>query len=247
MAEKRSKSTKRKIEEVEDVEIDGKQNGIKRFFAAPETEINAKTIETPKSHGTNNLTPAWKWKESVLIYESPEVKNSNKIASFDFDGTLAKTSLFKHGPDAWSILYPSCVQKLTRFYEDGYKLVIFTNQAAIGKAKATKEKVIAEKKGRLMGFVKKVGLPFQIFVATSKDAYRKPNTAMWELFCQSHNGNQRVDKEKSFFVGDAAGRKKDHGSSDKEFAEKCGLIFYTEDEFFLKDVTKAEEVSKEVT
>ena len=70
---------------------------------------------------------------------------------------VAKTSLFKHGADAWSILYPMCVQKLTKLYKAGYKLVIFTNQAAIGKAKATKEKVIAEKKGRLAGFVNKVG------------------------------------------------------------------------------------------
>jgi len=45
---------------------------------------------------------------------------------------------------------------LIELHENGYKLVIFTNQAAIGKAKATKEKVIAEKKGRLTGFVNKV-------------------------------------------------------------------------------------------
>lgn len=120
------------------------------------SETDNEPKETTRSSGTSNLTHAWKWKESVLICESEGVKNSNKIASFDFDGTLAKTSLFKHGPDAWSILYPSCVPTLTRFHEDGYKLVIFTNQASIGKAKATKEKVIAEKKGRLMGFVTEV-------------------------------------------------------------------------------------------
>lgn len=78
-------------------------------------------------------------------------------------------------------------------------------------------------------------LPFQILVATSKDAYRKPNTGMWEFFCQSCNGDLKVDKKKSFFVGDAAGRGKDHGKSDKEFAANCGLTFYTEDEFFLNN------------
>ncbi|XP_029194296.2 polynucleotide 3'-phosphatase ZDP-like isoform X1 [Acropora millepora] len=227
-----SRSIKRKIDEIEDDDTVGKQSGIKRFFEAPKTETDNEPKETTRSSGTSNLTLAWKWKESVLIYESEGVKNSNKIASFDFDGTLAKTSLFKHGPDAWSILYPSCIPTLTRFHEDGYKLVIFTNQASIGKAKATKEKVIAEKKGRLMGFVTEVGLPFQIFVATAKDAYRKPNTEMWELFSQKYNGDVKVNKDQSFFVGDAAGRKKDHGSSDKEFAENCGLKFYTEDEFF---------------
>lgn len=122
--------------------------------------MDSKTVEIPKSHDTSNPPSAWKWKQTVLFYESREIKHSEKIASFDFDGTLAKTSLFKHGPDAWSILYPTCAQKLTKPHEDGYKLVIFTNQAAIGKAKATKEKVIAEKKGRFMGFIKKVRLNF---------------------------------------------------------------------------------------
>ena len=119
-------------------------------------EGKPKTAEDVKSHGTSDSPAAWKWKETVLLYESEEMHHSDRIASFDFDGTLAKTSLFKHGPDAWSTLYPTCVQKLTRLHQDGYKLVIFTNQAAIGKAKASKQKVIAEKKGRLMGFINKV-------------------------------------------------------------------------------------------
>lgn len=226
---------KRKIEEVEKTESHEKQSNIKRFFGASKVE-DSKGTGISTSDGTGNQVPPWKWKGTLLYFESTSIQPSNKIASFDFDGTLAKTSLFKHGADAWSVLYPTCVQKLTKLYKAGYKLVIFTNQAAIGKAKATKEKVIAEKKGRLAGFVNKVGLPFQILVATTKDDYRKPNTAMWEFFCQVCNGDVKIDKEKSFFVGDAAGRKKDHSASDKEFAAKCGLKFYTEDEFFEKDI-----------
>ncbi|KAL9981084.1 hypothetical protein ACROYT_G009743 [Oculina patagonica] len=232
-----SKSAKRKIEEVEDDEGDGKPNSIKRFFGA-QMDLNSTVMS--KSQGTSHSTPTWKWKGTLFYYESQEIQHSEKIASFDFDGTLAKTSLFKHGPDAWSILYPTCIQKLTNLHKSGYKLVIFTNQAAIGKAKASKQKVIDEKKGRLIGFLKKVDLPFQILVATSKDAYRKPNTGMWEFFCQNCNGDVKVDKKKSFFVGDAAGRKKDHGASDKEFAANCGVKFYTEDEFFVKDVLSVE-------
>ena len=119
-------------------------------------EIDSKSTEMSTSCGTGNPASAWKWKGTMLYFGSQDIQPSDKIASFDFDGTLAKTSLFKHGPDAWSILYPTCIQKLTKLCNDGYKLVIFTNQAAIGKAKASKEKVIAEKKGRLMGFVNKV-------------------------------------------------------------------------------------------
>ena len=72
-------------------------------------------------------------------------------------------------------------------------------------------------------------------VSTAYDSFRKPNTGMWDFVCKSCNGEVKVDKSSSFFVGDAAGRVKDHSSSDKEFAENCGVKFYTEDEFFLKD------------
>ena len=94
---------------------------------------------------------------------------------------------------------------------------------------------------KVLLFLLQVNLPFQILVATSKDAYRKPSTGMWEFLCQSCNGDVKVDKKKSFFVGDAAGRGKDHGASDKEFAVNCGLTFYTEDEFFLKNVLESKE------
>ena len=109
-----------------------------------------------KSADTESAPSRWKWKGTVMFYESEGISPSDKIAAFDFDGTLAKTSLFRHGPDAWSILYPSCEKKLSELHEKGYKLVIFTNQAGIAWAKASRTKVIAEKQGRLTGFVNKV-------------------------------------------------------------------------------------------
>ena len=36
-----------------------------------------------------------------------------------------------------------------------------------------------------------------------------------------------VNKEESFFVGDAAGRKKDHSACDHKFATNIGLKFHT--------------------
>ena len=91
-----------------------------------------------------------------MYYETKGVVHSDKIAAFDFDGTLAKTSLFQHGPDAWSVLYPNCLAKLAALNSNGYKLVIFTNQSAIGRAKSSREKTVAEKTSRLDGFIIKV-------------------------------------------------------------------------------------------
>ena len=38
--------------------------------------------------------------------------------------------------------------------------------------------------------------------------------------------------EKSFYVGDSAGRQGDHSDCDKNFAKLCGVTFYTQTEFF---------------
>ena len=41
-----------------------------------------------------------------------------------------------------------------------------------------------------------------------------------------------VQLEESFFVGDAAGRSKDHDDCDKMFAHNIGIAFHTDDGFF---------------
>ena len=48
------------------------------------------------------------------------------------------------------------LQKLAALNSNGYKLVIFTNQSAIGRAKSSREKTVAEKTSRLDGFIIKV-------------------------------------------------------------------------------------------
>jgi len=194
--------------------------------------------------GTQDDGDGWKWDTTLMYYESKDIKHSNKIAAFDFDNTLAKTSLRKKGPDAWSVLFPSIPQKLKELHDQNYKLVIFTNQSDIGRAvkPETRSNAITEKKGRLTAFIQKIGLPFQILVATvnakDKDQYRKPATGMWDYFVNHLNGGIKPDMEASFFVGDAAGRGKskgkqaDHSDADKAFAEAVQIKFHTEDQFF---------------
>lgn len=179
------------------------------------------------------ITPkGWYWHHSLLCWQTAAVPSASKIAAFDYDGCLAKTSLFKHGPDAWSVLYPTCKPYLQKLHSQGFKLVIFTNQSAIGRAKKTKQKSVSEKIARLGGFVEEMGLPFQVVAATGKDECRKPGIGMWDYFVQHLNAGVQPDKASSFFVGDAAGRKKDHGDGDKGFAKNVGITFYTEVDFF---------------
>lgn len=88
---------------------------------------------------------------------------------------------------------------------------------------------------RLTRVPSQVGLPFQVLCATSKDKYRKPNSGAWDVVTAA-NGGLVPDMDDCFYVGDAAGRARDHSDSDKEFARAAGLRFYTETQYF-KDLT----------
>lgn len=69
-----------------------------------------------------------------------------------------------------------------------------------------------------------------------KDIYRKPECGMWhELMADVSRMGLKVDHSRSFYVGDAAGRKNDFSDSDREFAKALQLKFFTPEEFFIND------------
>lgn len=54
----------------------------------------------------------------LQVWQTHKLQPSTKIAAFDYDGCLAKTSLYKKGPDAWSVLYPEVPIKLKQLCDD---------------------------------------------------------------------------------------------------------------------------------
>ncbi|KAJ5672342.1 hypothetical protein N7507_001469 [Penicillium longicatenatum] len=76
-------------------------------------------------------------------------------------------------------------------------------------------------------------LPISVYAATEDDNYRKPRTDMWKEFVDDYDLDVvGIDKTNSIFVGDAAGRPKDHSSSDLGFAANIGLPFKTPEAYF---------------
>lgn len=189
-----------------------------------------------------NLEDVWEEidKGELYIYTSKGVKSSKKIAGFDMDGTLIKTKSGKAHPvdiNDWEIALPVVSQKLKEQLLDGFRIVIFSNQAPIGKGRVK----IEDFKKKFESIVLKLNIPVQAYFATGKGFYRKPATGMWKYLNEQKNDGLEIDMDQSFYCGDAAGRvagwapgkKKDHSMADKLMAENLSLKFYTPEQYFL--------------
>ena len=81
-----------------------------------------------------------------------------------------------------------------------------------------------------------LGIPMTFLAAFDKVSnFRKPNDGMYQYFLKEilKVKDDDIDKEKSFYCGDAAGRYQDHSPDDLLFAIKMGLVFYTPEMLFL--------------
>ncbi|KAJ7606788.1 polynucleotide kinase 3 phosphatase-domain-containing protein [Roridomyces roridus] len=158
-----------------------------------------------------------------------------KVAVFDLDGTLIEFLPFKEQkayPLRWYWWNRVVLDKLAQTVNEGYAVVLVSNQSWL-----TNDVMLRNWKDKIALIAAAVpDLPFRIFAAcgTGNFKYRKPNVGFWEelekVFAQD---GVIIDKTRSFFAGDAAGREKDFSSSDRKFALNVGLPFQTPEEYFL--------------
>lgn len=186
------------------------------------------------------------WEEidgkDLLIYTPDNCVAKPEIAAFDLDGTIIKTksaARFPKGYDDWVLNFNNITQTLQKLHEDNFKIVIFSNQAGLSndfsKIKGIKRKIET--------IIAELGVPAQVFIATGKSIYCKPIPGMWNILTSCKNGGTQINTEKSFYVGDEAGREKnfapnknkDFSKTDRLFALNIGLKFYTPEEYFLKE------------
>ena len=152
------------------------------------------------------------------IYNINNAQLKTKLAAFDYDRTLVCPKDGKTMPsdvEDWMWMYPNIPEHLKRYNEEGYSVVIFTNQSKPWKV--TQIQTVA----------KSLEIPIFIVVASDKCDY-KPNPVLYDVLV----GNSQVDKELSFFVGDALGGKGDWANSDKVFAQNIGFKCQSPQEMF---------------
>lgn len=163
-------------------------------------------------------------KDHISIYNIGNAIIKSKMAAFDFDWTLVNPksgNTFPTDIDDWEFLYPSIPVKLATFYNNDYCIVIFTNQSKKWKHEQIKN------------VCKIINIPLFIVIANNKKIY-KPNIELYNNLIK----NNYIDKQQSFFVGDALGRKIDFSDCDKQFAINIGIkVLSPEDIFINKNET----------
>jgi bifunctional polynucleotide phosphatase/kinase len=166
----------------------------------------------------------------TLIQTKSDKRFYSKVAAFDLDGTLIQTKSGKRFPrdsNDWKLFHPNVLKQLHELHADGYTLAIISNQLGIGKGKVNASEI----QYKIDAIVKHIGLPMIAILATEDDHMRKPRIGSWEYLEELLSST--IDKNVSFYCGDAAGRPNDFAATDYQFALNVGLSFKTPEELFL--------------
>ncbi|EJD05401.1 PNK3P-domain-containing protein [Fomitiporia mediterranea MF3/22] len=183
-----------------------------------------------------------RWKQppflpsTCILGENLNAEIRPSIAGFDLDGTVIKFAFSKSGTE-WEFWHKCVPMFLKEAYDAGHTVVFFSNQLY-------PEKKLAQWRQKIQLIAKELHeIPFLLFAATARDSYRKPMPGMWLAIEKlAREAGVTLDKQKSFFVGDAAGRKEDHAGTDRKFAGNVGIKFLTPEEYFLKRPAKPYEL-----
>ncbi len=144
-----------------------------------------------------------KQNNSLLIMNSKDFKLRDKIAAFDYGSTLFWNN------DHW--YHPELPEILRKFYEDGYCIIILSNQnGMLSKKEEKKCKKFIE---NVKTIEIDVGCPIHVKASCREDENRKPNTGMWD----------ETWSKDAFYVGDRR--------TDQQFAKEIGIRFYWIDGF----------------
>ncbi|XP_006229120.1 bifunctional polynucleotide phosphatase/kinase isoform X2 [Rattus norvegicus] len=187
----------------------------------------------------NGLYPlTLRWEEISTPGSPPDTPPGNPVDPEEGKDTEPQKKRMRKSSPGWESFKQLLVFTASGVKPRG-KLVILTNQMGIGRGKLPAEVF----KAKVEAVLEKLGVPFQVLVATHAGLNRKPVSGMWDHLQEKGNEGIPISIGDSVFVGDAAGRpanwapgkkKKDFSCADRLFALNVGLPFATPEEFFLK-------------
>jgi len=182
-------------------------------------------------------------KQCLLVRTVGSCSPKVKVAGFDLDQTLVnwRCAGWPSRPEHYELWNSIVIERLRQLHDNGYKLVLFSNQGGI------KNAFHGKKSGTVKGIIdwiaKLVDRPLFAVCSTKKNAaYHKGNPGMWGVMEDYCNCGKRVRPDLSFYVGDADGIGDDTANlqqqqhqqtgTDKLFAENVGEMRNTTMDFF---------------
>ncbi|AAZ38226.1 ORF-60 [Agrotis segetum nucleopolyhedrovirus A] len=170
----------------------------------------------------------YKWSTinmSLYVYEYRMPIITDKIAGFDLDGTLIETrsgDIYARAAIDWKWKYTTVYQSFMNLLNDGYTIVIVTNQLGISTGKVSEH----EMKKKVQYVCNALGLPMIVMMASKNDKYRKPATGTME-YLVSRQPN--INLNDSFYCGDDV-----NGTlcSDSGYAKACSVKFIYDFDYF---------------
>ncbi|KYR00917.1 SAP DNA-binding domain-containing protein [Tieghemostelium lacteum] len=186
----------------------------------------------------------WVTHRNCIMYLDEYIKSS-KIAAFDMDYTVIKTKsgkIFPQHVDDWVWWHKTVPDKLVELHQQGYHVVLFTNQAFIQSGASFSVEWYNQITTKIRNIANLLQIPINAFISPCEDEMRKPRRGMWDLMIEvSTLLIEPFDIKQCYYIGDAAGRpdhwkpgvKGDFSDSDLEFAKNIGVDFHTPEVFFL--------------
>jgi DNA 3'-phosphatase len=142
-------------------------------------------------------------------FDLPPAGSSVPVAFFDADSTL-RVSISgnvsaSHAKDVY--LLPCVAERLRELKENGYLIMIVSNQGGIPRYTSLEEADLALQ--YTVDLIREAGGDVAIYdFAENNDEYRKPNTGMAQgLEALLLERNIMIDKNRSFMIGDSAYKK----------------------------------------
>ena len=178
-------------------------------------------------------------------------KNSDRILALDLDWTLIKPKSNKKFPidyNDWCFLFSNDkLLKIKQYLDNGFKFVIISNQAIIEKGHPYNHEQFKLRWNHIYQELCKLDIEsVYLLYAIKNDFMRKPCIGMYNYLETHLNDDIDILNSKSLYVGYAAGREKDHASTDLKLVLNLdnGLEFKTPENFFLDDISTNNQTEK---
>ncbi len=94
----------------------------------------------------------------------------------------------------WVWWHETVPKKLAELHKNGYRLIIFTNQAGIEKLHTKLDDI----KRKCEKLIEETNAPIYVFIATGENHFRKPATSMYDFFVENCNQNVEVSDERFY-------------------------------------------------